>query len=564
MNVQQLLLMAPLVIELILAVVIGLGMRRNRNAMLGIIGVIVITTLLMNLLPSPIQVFGQKLDNSVRLGLDLQGGVQVVLEGREVRDVNGNVVPRLKGDLEAARAIIEQRVNGTGVSEPVVQLQGENRILVELPGVTNPDELISLIRETGELEWLDGGTTPLAIGQLVCTTRGCPRPEQIAAVTGGATPTPAGTVTPEVVAPLTPAATVTGTVTAAPTISGTGTVGATPTISATGTTTGTTGTAATPSPTPYGGKVYTVVVSGSQIDGTKVQVQYDPTTGSPLVAFGLKGTGPQDLANFTRNHVGQFMPIVLDKKVISSPSIKSVIDGGSGVIEGMTSKEANDLVIQLRYGALPVPLDVISQRTIGGTLGADSIQKSLIAGAVGLLLVMLFMLAYYRLPGLLADVALLIYALITFSLFRAVPVTLTLAGIAGFILSIGMAVDANVLIFARLREELRTGKTLRTAVEAGFDHAWPSIRDSNITTIITTAILYWFGSFFGASIIKGFALTLFLGVIISMFTAVLVTRTLLRLVMDTNLAHNQWWFGHDEMTTPTAPPPTESGTQPLR
>jgi preprotein translocase subunit SecD len=177
---------------------------------------------------------------------------------------------------------------------------------------------------------------------------------------------------------------------------------------------------------------------------------------------------------------------------------------------------------------------------------------------------MLFMLAYYRLPGLLADVALLIYALITFSLFRAVPVTLTLAGIAGFILSIGMAVDANVLIFARLREELRTGKTLRTAVEAGFDHAWPSIRDSNITTIITTAILYWFGSFFGASIIKGFALTLFLGEIISMFTAVLVTRTLLRLVMDTNLAHNQWWFGHDEAQSPTAPPPTESGTQPLR
>jgi preprotein translocase subunit SecD len=557
LNVQQLLLMAPLVIELILAVVIGLGMRRNRNAMLGIIGVIVITTLLMNLLPSPIQVFGQKLDNSVRLGLDLQGGVQVVMEGREVRDVNGNVVPRLKGDLEAARAIIEQRVNGTGVSEPVVQLQGENRILVELPGVTNPDELISLIRETGELEWLDGGATPLAIGQLVCTTRGCPRPEQIAAVTGGTVPTAtpaAGTVTPEVIAPLTPAATITGT----------GTITATPTVSATSPTTGTTGTAATPSPTPYGGKVYTVVVSGSQIDGTKVQVQYDPTTGAPLVAFGLKGTGPQDLANFTRNHVNQFMPIVLDKKVISSPSIKSVIDGGSGVIEGMTSKEANDLVIQLRYGALPVPLDVISQRTIGGTLGADSIQKSIIAGAVGLLLVMIFMLAYYRLPGLLADVALLIYALITFSLFRAIPVTLTLAGIAGFILSIGMAVDANVLIFARLREELRTGKTLRTAVEAGFDHAWPSIRDSNITTIITTAILYWFGSFFGASIIKGFALTLFVGVIISMFTAVLVTRTLLRLIMDTNLAHNHWWFGHDEVQTPAAPPPTGSGTQPLR
>jgi preprotein translocase subunit SecD len=551
LNVQQLLLMAPLVIELILAVVIGLGMRRNRSAMLGIIGVIVITTLLMNLLPSPIQVFGQKLDNSVRLGLDLQGGVQVVLEGREVRDVNGNVVPRLKGDLEAARAIIEQRVNGTGVSEPVVQLQGDNRILVELPGATNPDELISLIRETGELEWLDSGTTPLGIGQLVCTERGCPRPEQIAAVTGAPTATPVGTTTPEVLAPQTPGATITGT------------VAATPTVSATAATTGTTGTVATPAPTPYGGTVYKVVVSGSQIDGTKVQVQYDRTTGAPLVAFGLKGTGPADLAAYTRDHINQYMPIVLDKKVISSPVIQSAIEDGNGVIQGMTSKEANDLVIQLRYGALPVPLDVISQRTIGGTLGADSIQKSIIAGGVGLLLVMIFMLAYYRLPGLLADIALLIYSLITFSLFRAIPVTLTLAGIAGFILSIGMAVDANVLIFARIREELRTGKTIRTAVEAGFDHAWPSIRDSNITTIITTAILYWFGSFFGASIIKGFALTLFLGVIISMFTAVLVSRTFLRLVVDTTIAQNRWWFGIDELKTPAAPPPTESGTQPL-
>src|SRR4029077_17594135 len=171
-------------------------------------------------------------------------------------------------------------------------------------------------------------------------------------------------------------------------------------------------------------------------------------------------------------------------------------------------------------------------------------------GAVGLGLVMLFMLLFYRLPGLLADIALIIFSLTTFAIFRALPVTLTLAGIAGFILSIGMAVDANVLIFARIKEELRTGKTIRTAVEAGFDHAWPSIRDSNLTTMITTGILYWFGSFFGASIIQGFALTLFLGVVISMFTAVLVTRTFLRLIVDTRIAQNRWWFGIDELKTP--------------
>src|SRR5439155_3916062 len=201
-------------------------------------------------------------------------------------------------------------------------------------------------------------------------------------------------------------------------------------------------------------------------------------------------------------------PIVLDKVVISNPSINSAIANGSGVITGLKSQEAQDLVVKLRYGALPVPLDVITNSTISGTLGADSINKSLIAGAVGLFLVMIFMLTYYRLPGLLADLALIIYALVTFALFRAIPVTLTLAGIAGFILSIGMAVDANVLIFARLKEELRTGKTIRTAVEAGFDHAWPSIRDSNASTLMTCGILFWFGSTFGgASIIKGFALT---------------------------------------------------------
>jgi preprotein translocase subunit SecD len=549
--------MAPLVILMIIAVFVGVGTRRNLTAVTVVIALITVVTLLINLLPSPIQIGDMKLDNSTRYGLDLQGGVQVVMEARERKDINGNVIPRLTGDLEAARAIIESRVGGLGVSEPVVQVQGENRILVELPGVSDPDAVISLIRETGELEWLDSGATPLAIGSLVCTAGGCPRPDQIAKATGGlvGTPTPGGTTTPtglDAQTPVggTPAANSTATI-AAPS--------ATPAAAA-----GTTGAAATP--TPYGGTIYAVVVRGDQVDGSKVQVQYDPQTSAPVVAFGLKGEGPQKLAEFTRTHIKQFMPIVLDKVVNTSPVIQGEIPNGDGIINGMTSKEANDLVIKLRYGALPVPLDVVSNRTIGGTLGADSIYKSVIAGVVGLLLVMIFMVLYYRLPGLLADLALIIYSLITFALFKSLPVTLTLAGLAGFILSIGMAVDANVLIFARIREELRTGKTVRTAVEAGFDHAWPSIRDSNFTTIITTGILYWFGSFFGASIIKGFALTLFLGVVISMFTAVLVSRTFLRLIVDTRIAQNRWWFGINELNTPpAAPPPSgDTSTQPLR
>jgi preprotein translocase subunit SecD len=244
------------------------------------------------------------------------------------------------------------------------------------------------------------------------------------------------------------------------------------------------------------------------------------------------------------------MPITLDKRVISSPVIEGAITGGSGVIRGMTLAEAQKLALQLKYGALPVSLTLQSERKISATLGQDAIDKSIVAGIIGLGLVVLFMITYYRLPGVLASLALVIYSLVAFAVFKLVPVTLTLAGIAGFILSIGMAVDANVLIFARLKDELRSGKTLRAAVEAGFDHAWPSIRDSNVSTLITCGILFWFGSTFGgASIIKGFALTLAIGVLVSMFTAITVTRTFLRAIVATPLANSRWAF-HLETAKP--------------
>ncbi len=188
-------------------------------------------------------------------------------------------------------------------------------------------------------------------------------------------------------------------------------------------------------------------------------------------------------------------------------------------------------------------LTLQSERKISATLGQEAIDKSIVAGVIGLSMVVLFMIVYYRLPGVLASLALVIYSVITYAVFKLVPVTLTLAGIAGFILSIGMAVDANVLIFARLKEELRSGKTLGAAVEAGFDHAWPSIRNSNASTLITCAILFWFGSTFGgASIIKGFALTLAIGVLVSLFSAITVTRTFLRAIVKTNLSKSRWAF----------------------
>jgi preprotein translocase subunit SecD len=239
--------------------------------------------------------------------------------------------------------------------------------------------------------------------------------------------------------------------------------------------------------------------------------------------------------------------------VINTATISGAISD-QGIIEGMSVKEVNNLVIQLKAGALSVPLKVVQSRTVGPTLGQDSIDKSVIAGAIGLGIVCLFMVIYYRLPGVLSVIALFVYTLITFALFKLIPVTLTLAGIAGFILSIGMAVDANILIFARLKEELRTGKSLQASIEAGFSHAWPSIRDSNISSMITAAILYWFGRYTGATIITGFALTLFVGVAVSMFSAFTVTRTFLRLLVGHGFGQHPRWFGVEDLPAPIAVP----------
>jgi len=233
--------------------------------------------------------------------------------------------------------------------------------------------------------------------------------------------------------------------------------------------------------------------------------------------------------------------------IISSPRIETAITEATGRITGdFALSEARNLVVQLRYGALPVPLKVIQNRTVGPTLGQDSVAKSTRAGIVGVVVVLLFMLVYYRLHGLVADIALLIYALATFALFKLIPVTLTLPGLAGFLFSVGTAVDANILIFERMKEELRQGRHLGSAIRAGFSRAWTSIRDSNLSTLITCVILYWFGSNFGASMVKGFAVTLFLGVLVSMFTAITVTRTVIRLVYamgGEELRESKWLIG---------------------
>jgi preprotein translocase subunit SecD len=295
-----------------------------------------------------------------------------------------------------------------------------------------------------------------------------------------------------------------------------------------------------PSPTP---KVFHTVLTGAQLEDA--YVTQNPNTNEIVVAIQFSDEGGQIFSDYTSTHVGGVLGIVLDKRIISAPFINEPITEGSALISGgFTYEDANSLAIQLRYGALPVPLKVVESKTVGPTLGQDSLDKSTIAGVIGLGVVMAFMALYYRLPGVLADLALLVYATITFALFKIIPVTLTLPGIAGFVLSIGVAVDANVLIFERMKEELRAGRRLYQAIDLGFSRAWPSIRDSNLSTLITCGILYWFGNTFGASIVKGFSVTLALGVMVSLFTAITVTRTFLHLVLDNiRLAEHPRWFG---------------------
>jgi preprotein translocase subunit SecD len=315
---------------------------------------------------------------------------------------------------------------------------------------------------------------------------------------------------------------------------------------------GTTGTQPAPTTVPPTdappATIYHTVMTGAALDSVNVTRS---TAGAYEIAFTLKPDGAKVFGDYTSTHIQQYLAIVLDKKVLSAPVIQSAITDGKGVIQGQfTADEANNLANSLRFGSLPIPVKVVESRTVGPTLGAESVRKSVLAGAIGLGVVILFMLLYYRLPGLLADLALICYALFTLAIYKVgilglFPyVTLTLPGIAGFILSVGMAVDANVLIFERMKEELRSGKNLRQAIDLGWNRAWPSIRDSNISTLITCTILFIFGNAFGASMVKGFSLNLALGVGISLFTAIIVTRTFLHLVLDnTKLADHPRWFG---------------------
>lgn len=428
---------------------------------------------------------GMNRDFTTRLGLDLVGGVQALMEA----DLPESTVIE-SGAMDAASKIVENRVNGLGLTEAVVQKAGDRRIVVELPGETDPEKALRTIQQTGLLELVDfSGISQqeavMLVGTLINTDFGVTETSSTSPIT------------------------------------------ATSEVTATMVTT----------------QTFPTVITGADLKS--VNVTTNQQTGGYEVAFELTSEGGKTFANFTAANVGNILAIVVDKEVISVPSINQAIPSGQGVISGdFTYEDANNLAIQLRYGSLPIPLKVIEIRTVGPTLGLESLQKSLTAGLIGFVIVILFMLIYYRLAGAAASIAIMIFALVTYAIFRFIPVTLTLPGIAGFLLSTGSALDANILIFERIKEELRSGKTLRQSIDLGWRRAWPSIRDSNIATLITCAILFWFGSTYGATIVKGFSITLFLGVLVSLFSAIVVTRVFMDLIASYFKSKDyQKWFG---------------------
>lgn len=395
---------------------------------------IVILTLFSLLIDLPIKSF--QLNFPLKLGLDLQGGTQLILETQ----MDKIDAASRDSALESAREVIEKRVNLFGVSEAVVQsskIGEQRRILVELPGLKDASQAANLVGKTAQLEFRETVGTPSA-----------------------------------------------------------GLTGA---------------------------------------DLKKAAVTFGQSGGrsGPQVAIEFTSLGAEKFAEITKRNVGKPLAIFLDDQLVSAPNVVQEILGGSAVITGQfTTDEAKSLAIQLNAGALPVPIKILEQRSIGPTLGQQSVNKSIVAGSIGLAVIAIYMGLYYGLLGIVADAALIIYTLLVLAIFKTglfvlPPITLTLSGIAGFILSIGMAVDANILIFERMKEEIRWGKSKSLALELGFKRAWTSIWASNVSSLITATILYGMGT----SLVRGFAITLAIGVLVSMFTSYVVSRTFLRLIV---------------------------------
>ncbi len=418
-------------------------------------------------------------DVPFKLGLDLQGGTHLIYEA----NLSTISEEDYSSAMQGLRDIIERRINIFGIQEPLVQTQeaaGHYRLIVELAGIKDPAEAIKMIGQTPFLEFKEQRTEEeiqrIADKIKEIEDKNLTTLEEIQQV-------PDWQLVFE---------------------------------------------------DPY---FKPTDLTGKYLK--KADLNFDPNTSKPLISLQFNDEGSKIFEDLTANNVGKQIAIYIDNVQLSAPVVQEKITGGRAQITGsFTLVSAKELVRNLNAGALPVPIELISQQSIGPTLGAVSLQKSLVAGIYGFLAVVIFMTAFYRLPGLFASLALAIYIALVMAIFKLVSVTLTLAGIGGFILSIGMAVDANVLIFSRMREELALGKGFGVSLEEGFRRSWSAIRDGNFTTLLVAAILFAFGT----SFIKGFALTLSIGILLSMFSAIIITRTLLRVFVGTRIEKWRWLY----------------------
>jgi len=412
-------------------------------------------------------------DIPFKLGLDLRGGTHLVYEA----DLSNIEKENYSSAMEGLRDIIERRINMFGVAEPVVQTQetgGSHRLVVELAGVKDPAQAIAMIGQTPFLEFKTQKSEEET--QKILDKRAefeGKTEEEIKQIENWEMGLQ----------------------------------------------------------DPY---FESTILTGKYLE--KAELIFDPATNNPVILLQFDEEGAKIFEQLTEENTNKVLAIYIDGAPISTPVVQEKISGGKANISGDFSiEEAKDLAKNLNAGALPVPITLISQQSVGPTLGAISLNQSLKAGIIGFLLVIAFLIIFYRLPGFLASLSLIVYVAVILTLFKLIPVTLTLAGIGGFILSIGMAVDANILIFSRMREELKES-SFSAAIEEGFRRSWPSIRDGNMTTLIVALILFGLGT----SFIKGFALTLSIGILISMFSAIFITRTLLRLFINTKFENINW------------------------
>jgi preprotein translocase subunit SecD len=402
----------------------------------------------------------------INLGLDLQGGTRMVLEGQDTEKV------KVSDDAMAGVvAVIRNRIDALGVTEPTIQRKGKDQVIVELPGIKDPERAIKLIGDTAllefvEAEWSPGDARTISPEKLKEFYGGDARLDTVKEMRDGRVESERPIV------------------------------------------------------------LKRTVLTGADLKGAWPGLdQY----GNPVVDIEFTSRGAQGFSEVTSRSVGKPIAIILDNKIISAPNVREPIPSGKAQVSGnFTAEEVQDLVIKLKAGALPIPVKLVETRVVGPSLGKDSIDRSTVAGIIGFAIIIAFMVLYYRLPGFLADVALCIYAPLTLAGLALMHATLTLPGIAGFLLSIGMAVDANVIIFERLKEELRLGKTVKMSIDTAFHRAFNAILDSNVTTIIAALTLF----FVGTGTIRGFAVTLTIGILASMFTALTLTHMLMNMLVD--------------------------------